>query len=96
MMRKKKSIKELQYNKCMNITITDIIGKKVMHGSPGLMVEEIISKVVFLKDVVEIEFESQAYTQMEPEEFEYMLRYEELNYDEKTHWGMSSIIFCEG
>ena len=80
----------------MNITITDIIGKKVMHGSPGLMVEEIISKVVFLKDVVEIEFESQVYTQMEPEEFEYMLRYEELYYKEKTHRGMSSIIFCEG
>jgi hypothetical protein len=80
----------------MNIPITDIIGKKVMHGSPCFMVEEIISKVVFLKDVVEIEFESQVYTQMEPEEFEYMLRYEELNYREKTHGGMSSIIFCEG
>ena len=81
----------------MNITITDIIGKKIMHGSPGLEVEEIISKVVFLKDVVEIEFESQAYTQMEPEEFEYMLRYvrRELNYKEKTHGGMSRIIFCD-
>ena len=79
----------------MNITITDIIGKKVMHGSPGLMVEEIISKVVFLKDVVEIEFESQAYTQMEPGEFEYMLRYEELSYKEKHHGGMSHIIFCD-
>jgi hypothetical protein len=32
---------------------------------------------------------------MEPEEFEYMLRYEELNYSEKTHWGKSSIIFCD-
>jgi hypothetical protein len=79
----------------MNIPITDIIGKKVMHGSPGFMVEEIISKVVFFKDVVEIEFESQAFTQMEPEEFEYMLRYEELNYKEKTHGGMSHIIFCD-
>ena len=81
----------------MNIPITDIIGKKVMHGSPGLMVEEIISKVVFLKDLVEIEFESQAYTQMAPAEFEYMLRYagRELNYKEKTHGGMSRIIFSE-
>jgi hypothetical protein len=79
----------------MNIPITDIIGKKVMHGSPGLMVEEIISKVVFLKDVVEIEFESQAYTQMEPEEFEFLLDSEELSYFEKTHGGMSRIIFCE-
>ena len=79
----------------MNIPITDIIGTKIMHGSPGYMVEETISKVVFLKDRVEIEFESQAFTQMEPEEFEYMLRYEELSYKELTHGGMSDIIFCE-
>lgn len=79
----------------MNITITDIIGTKIMHGSPGLMTEEIISKVTFIKDAVEIEFESQAFTRMEPEEFEYMLRYEELSYKEKTHGGMSEIIFCE-
>lgn len=79
----------------MTINIANIIGKKVMHGSPGYMVEETISKVKILKNVVEIEFESQAYTQMEPDEFEHMIRYEELIYDEKTHGGNSSIIFCD-
>ena len=79
----------------MNISITDIIGKKVLHGSPGYMFEEVISKITFLKDIVEIEFESKAFTQMEPEEFEYMLRYEELSYKEKMHGGMSEIVYCD-
>ena len=80
-----------------SMTITEIVGKKVMHGSPGYENQEIIKQITITKDTVEIEFESQAYTQMVPEEFEYMLRYvrRELNYKEKTHGGMSRIIFCE-
>ena len=80
-----------------SMTITEIVGKKVMHGSPGYENQETIKQITITMDTVEIEFESQAYTQMEPEEFEYMLRYarRELNYKEKTHGGMSRIIFSE-
>ena len=79
----------------MTITITDIIGKIVMHGSPGYMNQETITKVVFVKHNVEMEFESGAFTTMGPDEFEYFLRYEELNYHEASHGGMSSIVFCD-
>jgi hypothetical protein len=79
----------------MNIPITDIIGKKVMHGSPGYDVPEIISEVIFTKDTVEIEFVTGCFTTMEPEEFEHFLRYEELSYKEKRHGGMSYIVFCD-
>ena len=78
----------------MNITITDIIGTRIMHGSPGYMNEETISKVTILKHGVTIEFESQCFTQMTHEEFEDMLRYEELYYKE-NHGGYSVIIFCD-
>lgn len=79
----------------MTIPITNIIGTKIMHGSPGYMNEEVISKVTILKNLVEIEFESQCFTQMTHEEYEYLLRYEELSYNEATHNGMSTIIFCD-
>ena len=79
----------------MTIPITNIIGTKLMHGSPGNMNEEIISKVVFVKECVEIEFESQCFTQMTPDEYEYLLRYEELSYNEATHGGLSNIVFCD-
>lgn len=77
----------------MYIPITSIIGSKVMHGSPGYEVEETIKVVTFLKDIVEIGFESDAFSQMTPDEFEYFLRYEELSYKEQSHGGMSSLFF---
>ena len=74
---------------------TDIIGKDVMHGSFGYENKETIKKAIFTTDTVEIVFESDAFSTMEPEEFEHFLRYEELSYKEKHHGGMSRIIFCE-
>lgn len=74
--------------------ITDIIGTKIMHGSPGYMNEETITKVKILQEHVEIEFYSQCFTQMTHEEFERMLLDKELSYTE-THGGLSEIIFCD-
>lgn len=79
----------------MTITTTDIIGTKIMHGSPGYLSEETISKVTFMKDKVEIEFESECFTQMTHEEYEYMLKHEELFYNEKMHGGDSQIYFFD-
>jgi hypothetical protein len=72
---------------------SDLIGTKILHGSPGYLTEETISKINFLKDKVEIEFESERFTQMTPDEYENMLKYEELFYKEMTHGGDSQIIF---
>ena len=78
-----------------SMTITEIVGKKVMHGSPGYENQETIKQITITKDTVEIEFESGAFTAMSAAEFEFLLDSEELSYFEKTHGGMSSIIFCD-
>ena len=75
-------------------TITDFIGTKIKHGSPGYMNEETVATVEFLSDRVEIEFESGCFTQMKPEEFEFMMQYQELFYNEMTHNGLSQIVFA--
>jgi hypothetical protein len=77
------------------MTITESIGKDVMHGSPGHMNKETIRQIAFLKESVEIEFESGAFTTMAPAEFEHFIRYKELSYNEKHHGGMSEIVFCD-
>jgi hypothetical protein len=77
------------------MTITESIGKKVMHGSPVHENEEIIKQISFLKDSVEIEFESGVFSTMSPGEFEYLIRYKELLYSEMHHGGMSHITFCD-
>jgi hypothetical protein len=76
-------------------TTLDLIGTKIMHGSPGYLSEEVVSKVTFDKDKVEIEFESECFTQMTHEEYEYMLKHEELFYNEKMHGGESQIYFFD-
>jgi hypothetical protein len=78
-----------------SMTITEIVGKKVMHGSPGYENQEIIKQITITKDTVEIEFESGAFSTMSAAEFEFLLDSEELSYFEKTHGGMSRIIFSE-
>ena len=65
-----------------------------MHGSPGHMNQEQVSKVCFLKDRVEIEFESQAYTQMYLSELVSLLADGEVAYNELTHGGASHIVLC--
>ena len=77
------------------MTITESIGKKVMHGSPVLENEETIKQISFLKDCVDIEFESGVFASMSSDEFEHFMHYEELLYSERSHGGMSHIIFCE-
>jgi hypothetical protein len=77
------------------MTITEIVGKKVMHGSPDYENQEIIKQITITKDAVEIVFESDAFVTMSPGEFEFLLDYEELSYSEKHHGGMSHIIFCD-
>ena len=76
-------------------TTSELIGTKIMHGSPGYLSEEIVSKVVFLDDRVEIEFKSEFFTQMTHEEYEYLLKHEELFYNEKMHGGESQIFFFD-
>ena len=65
-----------------------------MHGSPGHMNQEQVSKVCFLRDRVEIEFESQAYTQMYLSELVSLLADGEIAYNELTHGGASHIVLC--
>jgi hypothetical protein len=77
------------------MTITEIVGKKVMHGSPGYENQETIKQITLTKDTVEIEFESSAFSSMSAAEFEFLLDTEELSYNEKHHGGMSNIIFCD-
>jgi hypothetical protein len=72
----------------LSMTITEIVGKKVMHGSPDYENQETIKQITINKDTVEIEFESGAFTTMSAAEFEFLLDYEELSYFEKTHGGM--------
>ena len=79
----------------LSMIITEIVGKKVMHGSPGYENQETIKQITITKDTVEIEFESGAFATMSAAEFEFLLDYEELSYFEKTHGGMSRIIFSE-
>jgi len=67
---------------------TEMIGREVLHGSQN---PEMIEKIIIMKDAVEIEFASEAFTRMTPNEFEFLLDNEELNYNEKTHGGMSTI-----
>ena len=70
--------------------IASLIGTKATHGSPGHPMAEIISSITFLKDhVVEVEFESGFFTQMNAEEFRDLMRYNEVEYNELTHGGMS-------
>jgi hypothetical protein len=76
-------------------TTSDLIGTKIMHGSPGYLSEETVSKVVFIDDRVEIEFKSECFTQMTHEEYEYLLKHEELFYNEKMHGGESQIFFFD-
>ena len=78
-----------------SMTITEIVGKKAMHGSPGYENQETIKQITITKDTVEIVFESDAFTTMSYAEFEFLLDYEELSYNEKHHGGMSNIIFCD-
>lgn len=73
--------------------ITDLVGTKIMHGSPGYMNEETVAEVEFLTDRVEIVFESGCFTQLKLEEFETLLQHQELFYKEMTHGGMSQIVF---
>ena len=75
-------------------TITDFIGTKIKHGSPGYMNEETVATVEFLSDRVEIEFESGCFTQMKPLEFNDLMQYQELSYNEMTHNGLSQIVFA--
>jgi hypothetical protein len=77
------------------MTIAESIGKKVMHGSPVHENEEIIKQISFLKDSVNIEFESGVFSTMSSGEFEYLIRYKELLYSEMHHGGMSHITFCD-
>ena len=81
------------------MTITESIGKKVRHGSHGYQNEETIKQISFLKDSVEIEFESGVFSTMSPGEFGHFMRYEELSYKEKHHEGssyiFSYIFFCD-
>ena len=77
------------------MNITEAVGKKVKHGSPALESEETIKQITFLMDGVEIEFESGAFASMSPGEFEHLMRYEELLYSERSHGGMSHIVFCD-
>jgi hypothetical protein len=74
--------------------LPNLIGTRINHGSPGYMNEETVATVEFLSDRVEIEFESGCFTQMKPEEFEYMMQYQELFYNEMTHNGLSQIVFA--
>jgi hypothetical protein len=74
---------------------TDIIGKRVMHGSPGYENQETIKQITITKDAVEIVFESNAFTTMSAAEFEFLLDYEELSYIDNGHGGMSNIIFSD-
>lgn len=77
------------------MTITEIVGKKVMHGSPGYENQEIIKQITITEDTVEIVFESDAFATMSAAEFEFLLDCEELSYNEKHHGGMSHISFCD-
>jgi len=79
----------------LSMTITEIVGKKVMHGSPVYENEETIKQIMITKDAVEIEFESGAFATMSPGEFDYLIRFKELLYSEMHHGGMSHIIFCD-
>ena len=79
----------------MTYLTSDLIGTKIMHGSPGLLSEETISKITFDKNGVEIEFESECFTQMTHDEYEHMLKHEELFYNEKMHGGESQIFFFD-
>jgi len=71
---------------------TELIGQEVLHGSPGYENPETIEKIVITKDAVEIEFASGFFTLMTPNEFEFLLDNEELDYNEKTHGGMSTML----
>lgn len=75
------------------MTITKSIGKKVMHGSPVLENEETIKQISFLKNCVDIEFESGVFASMSSDEFEHFMHYEELSYKEMHHEGSSYIFF---
>ena len=77
------------------MNISNIIGSKVTHGSPGYPVGEVISDVILLKDEVEIEFESGCFTRMTHEEFDRFLAEEELHYKEKTHGGLSTMVLIK-
>jgi hypothetical protein len=77
------------------MNITEVIGKKIMHGSPVHENEEVIKQVTLSKELVEIEFESGVFSTMSPGEFEYLIRYKELLYSEMHHGGMSHITFCD-
>jgi len=78
-----------------SMTITEIVGKKVMHGSPVHENKEIIKQITINKDAVEIEFESGAFATMSPGEFDYLIRFKDLLYIEMHHGGMSHIVFCD-
>jgi hypothetical protein len=76
------------------MTAQQLIGSSLMHGSPGYMNQEKVSKVCITRDSVEIEFESQAYTQMHLSELASLLVDGEVSYNELTHGGASHIILC--
>jgi hypothetical protein len=78
-----------------SMTITEIVGKKVMHGSPGYENQETIKQITITKEAVEIVFESAAFTTMSAAEFEFLLDCEELSYIDNGHGGMSNIIFSD-
>jgi len=78
-----------------SMNTTDIIGKDVMHGSPGYENQETIKQITITKESAEIEFESGAFATMSPGEFDYLIRYKDLLYIEMHHGGMSHIVFCD-
>ena len=77
------------------MNITNVVGKKVMHGSPGYENEETISMVTILEQSVTIEFKSGCYSTMTCDEFEHLVQDEEVDYREKHHGGISHIVFWD-
>lgn len=71
--------------------IANLIGSNVLHGSPVYLMKEIVKRVEFQEKGVEIEFESECFTQMTVEEFYDFLRYDEIYYNEMTHGGRSQL-----
>lgn len=68
---------------------------KVFHGSPGYLVAEHIESVKpssSHEGMLEIQFESGAFTLITDEELADLLDGETINYNERTHGGLSQMV----
>lgn len=72
-----------------------LIGIKVLHGSPGYENEEIITRIISKDDHIKVEFESGFFTLMKYNELDSFIEYGSRDYIRYNSTAFESMIFVE-